>query len=214
MSTPLLPPSAPDAAVTLIGGPARVGKTTLARRWIAQRTVEFVHLDHFLEALKATATGDALRALRLAPSIATYSPTEWLAQLRVRDEAMWRSARAYADKAAGPLVIEGGLWPDFVSRLEREHLAIFVIDTGADMADRLVDITRSDPDSWMARRGWSEDKIRKWATYNRFRSEFIANLATRHGYPVFDIASGIAEVQDQALQYLDNTLASREPIFH
>lgn len=207
-----LPPLASDTAVTLIGGPARVGKTTLARRWIAQRTVEFMHLDHFLEALKATTTGDALRALRLAPCIATYSPTEWLAQLRVRDEAMWRSAKAYANRAPGPLVMEGGLWPDFVSRLEREHLAIFVIDTGADMADRLVDITRSDPDSWMAQRGWSEDKIRKWATYNRFRSEFIANLATRHGYPVFDIASGIADVQDQALQYLDNATTPSEPI--
>lgn len=206
-------PRTVDAEVMLIGGPARVGKTTLARRWTAHRAVEFVHLDHFLQALKAAATGETLRALRLAPSIADYSPPEWLAQLRVRDEAMWRAARAYADKAAGPLVMEGGLWPDFVSRLEREHLAIFVIDTSADMADRLVNITRADPQSWMAQRGWPEDKIRKWATYNRFRSEVIANLAARNGYPVFDIAAGIAEVQDQALQYLDNAvLASSEPV--
>ncbi|MDO2986885.1 hypothetical protein [Mycobacteroides abscessus] len=208
-----LPPGL-DTTVTLIGGPARVGKTTLARRWTCRRTVEFVHLDHFLHALKATATGDTLRALRLAPSIADYSPPEWLAQLRVRDEAMWRSARAYADKAAGPLVMEGGLWPDFVSRLEREHLAIFIVDTGADIADRLVQITHADPHSWMAQRGWPEDKIRKWAIYNRYRSEFIANLATRHGYPVFDIASGIADIQDRALQYLARASAPGEPILH
>ncbi|WP_157931590.1 hypothetical protein [Mycobacteroides abscessus] len=41
--------------VTLIGGPARVGKTTLAQRIPTQAPSELIHLDHLLHALKAAA---------------------------------------------------------------------------------------------------------------------------------------------------------------
>ena len=189
-------------SLTLVGGPARVGKTTLARRWAATRQVELVHLDHLLHAAVAVASGDALCALRKAPSIATHSPREWLDELRDRDAVLWTAARAYAGAAVHEVVMEGGLWPDWVAELELPHAAIFVVDTADDMADRLVEIARANPQSWMAQRGWSEEKIRKWAGYNRFRSEVIGDLAVRHDYPVFDIASGIAAVQDRALTHL------------
>lgn len=195
------------AALTFIGGPARVGKTTLARRWTADRPVELVHLDHLLHAATAVATGGELSALRKAPSIATHSREEWLAVLRERDEVLWRAAEAYSTAAKSELVLEGGLWPDWTATVRRPHVAIFIVDTG-DSADRLVEITRSDPQSWMAQRGWSEEKIRKWAGYNQFRSIFIAELADRHGYPVFDIANGIAAVQEEALTYLATHISS------
>ncbi len=86
-------------SLTLVGGPARVGKTTLARRWAATRQVELVHLDHLLHAAVAVASGDALCALRKAPSIATHSPREWLDELRDRDAVLWTAARAYAGAA-------------------------------------------------------------------------------------------------------------------
>lgn len=191
-----------DRAITLIGGPARVGKSTLARRWAALGPVELVHLDHLLHAAAAVATGDALSALKQAPSIATHGPKQWLAALRERDAVLWTAAQAYAGAARAEVILEGGLWPDWVARLQEPHTAIFVVDTSADMADRLIDITRSNPSSWMARRGWTDEKIRKWADYNRFRSEVIADLADRRGYRVFDITAGIATVQDQALRYL------------
>ncbi|UHJ58767.1 hypothetical protein LT337_32200 (plasmid) [Mycolicibacterium fortuitum] len=189
------------ADLTLIGGPARVGKTTLARRWTATRPAELVHLDHLLHAVAAVATGDELSALRQAPSITTHSPEQWLAGLRERDEVLWKAAGAYSTAAKSGLVLEGGLWPDWVANISRPHAAIFIVDTG-DSADRLVDITRADPHSWMAQRRWPEEKIRKWACYNMFRSTVIAELADRHGYPVFDIADGIAAAQDKALAYL------------
>ncbi|WP_237025303.1 MULTISPECIES: hypothetical protein [unclassified Mycolicibacterium] len=189
-------------ALTLVGGPARVGKTTLARRWAATRPVELVHLDHLLHAAAAVATGAALSALRKAPSIATHDPKEWLHELRCRDAVLWTAARAYAGAAAHDVIMEGGLWPDWVAELQQPHTAIFIVDTADDTADRLVDITRANPQSWMAQRGWPEEKIRKWAAYNRFRSETIAELAILHGYRVFDVATGIASVQDQALTHL------------
>lgn len=191
-----------DRILTLIGGPARVGKTTLARRWSTAQRVECLHLDHLLSALAEVATGDALSALRRAPSITTHGPAEWLAELRIRDEVLWKAANAYANSARNGLVMEGGLWPDWVANLHRPHVAIFIVDTADDAGDRLVEMTRNDPQSWIAERRWSEAKIRKWATYNRIRSEDIAERAARHRYPVFDIAGGISNVQDEAVHYL------------
>lgn len=188
--------------VALIGGPARVGKSTLVRRLVAECPSELVHLDHLRSALLSVAGVGEAAALRKAPSIATNTPKEWIAQLRARDAVLWTAAQEYVAAAQDALVLEGGLWPDWVAGLEQWHVAVFVVDTAADMADRLIEIAEREPDSWMARRGWSHDKIRIWAGYNRFRSEHIAEAAERHGYPVFDIAAGISSVQDRALRYL------------
>jgi hypothetical protein len=198
-------------SLTLIGGPARVGKTTVARRWATTRSVELVHLDHLLHAVAAVAAGDTLTALRKAPSIATHTPKQWLSELRCRDAALWTAAKAYTTATHDELLLEGGLWPDWVRTLERDHTAIFIIDTADDTADRLVNITRTDPRNWMAQRRWPEEKVRKWASYNRFRSLAIADLAARHGYPVFDIATGIDNAQDQALRYLTTTPDTNSP---
>lgn len=189
-------------AITMIGGPARVGKTTLARRWVSAHPSELVHLDHLLHALTAIAATDALTSLRKAPSITTHTPGQWLSELRDRDAVLWKAAHAYAGAAQGQLVIEGGLWPDWLQQLAVPHTAIFIVDTSEDSAERLVQMTRRNPRSWIAQRGWPEDKIRVWATYNRFRSQVISELAIQHGYPVFDVAGGIPDGQERALQYL------------
>lgn len=191
-----------SAAVTLIGGPARVGKTTLARRWVSMHPSELVQLDHLLHALTAVADADALAALQKAPSITNHTPQQWLSELRERDAVLWKAARAYAGAAQDPVVIEGGLWPDFVRGLDTAHTAIFIVDTGEDIAGRLVQMTRQNPQSWIAQRRWSEDKIRTWAAYNRLRSHHIADLANQYDYPVFDIATDFGAGQDLALQHL------------
>lgn len=200
-----------DSVITLIGGPARVGKTTLAGRWVGSRSVEWVQLDHLLHSVAAVATGAARRALAKAPSVDAHTKEQWLSALRERDAVLWQAAHAYADVARGGLVIEGGLWPDWVAGLQRPHVGIFVVDTSQGMAERLIEIVRTHPESWMAQRGYSELKIRKWATYNRFRSQQIAELADRHGYRVFDIAatSGISDTQDEALRYLTELAGRR-----
>lgn len=98
--------------------------------------------------------------MRRAPSITTHGPAEWLAELRIRDEVLWKAANAYANSARNGLVMEGGLWPDWVANLHRPHVAIFIVDTADDAGDRLVEMTRNDPQSWIAERRWSEAKIR------------------------------------------------------
>ncbi|OHU47302.1 hypothetical protein BKG82_27000 [Mycobacteroides chelonae] len=195
-------PAETNMAPLLIGGAARVGKTTLARRLVQQCPSELVHLDHLLHALKTVAAQQTLNALRKAPSINTNTPHQWLSELRERDRALWAAAREHVNAARGePIIVEGGLWPDWLPELEQDHTAIFIVDTG-DSADRLVDIAEANPQSWMAQRKWSEEKIRRWASYNRFRSEMIADLAAAHDYPVFDVAGGIELVQDRALNHL------------
>lgn len=191
-------------SVTLIGGPARVGKTTLARRLVAASPVELVHLDHLLHALTSVADAEARACLQKAPSIDDCDPDQWLNEIRKRDRVLWTAASAYIAAAAagiGELVIEGGLWPDWVHGLSGEYAAVFLVDTG-DSASRLVDVARAHPESWMARRNWSEDKIRRWADYNRLRSEMITDLANEHGYRVFDIRDGIDVAGDCAFREL------------
>lgn len=179
-----------------------MGKTTLARRLAAETPTELVHLDHLLHAVCSVAGPEALAALRKAPSINAHTPPQWLEELRARDQVLWKAARAYVTAANGqPLVVEGGLWPDWVRELDEDHVAIFIVDTG-DSAERLVEITHTNPQSWMAQRQWPDDKIRRWAGYNRFRSSVIADLAYRYDYPVFDIAGGIGLAHDQALDHL------------
>ncbi|MEX7469049.1 hypothetical protein AB4Z39_04980 [Mycobacterium adipatum] len=194
-------------AVTLIGGPARVGKTTLARRLVVNSPVELVHLDHLLHAVTSVADADARASLQKAPSIDNCSPDRWLSEIRQRDRVLWTAASAYIATAAadmGQLVMEGGLWPDWVRGLPGEYVAVFLVDTG-DSADRLVDVARADPRSWMAKRNWPEDKMRRWADYNRLRSEMIADLACEHGYPVFDIRDGIGPAIDRAFRELNSS---------
>lgn len=189
--------------VTLIGGPARVGKTTLAQRIATQAPSELVHLDHLLHALKAVAHPETKEALNKAPSINTHNQQQWLTELRARDHALWAGASAYITAARGPLIMEGCLWPDWVSELPIAHTAVFVIDT-SDSGDRLTEIAAADPENWMTQRGWPEEKIRRWALCNQYRSHIIAEQALRHGYPIFDIAAGISAAQDHALKTLTN----------
>lgn len=131
--------------VALIGGPARVGKSTLALRLLAQCPSELVHLDNLRAALLSVAGVDEAAALRKAPSVTTNTPKQWLAELRARDAVLWTAAREYAAAAQAALVLEGGLWPDWVAGLEQSHVAVFVVDNAADMADRLIEIAEGRP---------------------------------------------------------------------
>ncbi len=197
-------------APILIGGPARVGKTTLSRRLALHTSAALVQLDHLLHAVCAVAAPESRIALEKAPSIKTRTPKQWLDELRERDRVLWQAAHAYVIAAQGePIIIEGGLWPDWVRELELEHNTAFIVDTGQS-ADRLVEIARTQPQSWMAQRKWPEHKIRKWAGYNKFRSEFIAELAAQHDYPVFDIADAMGPTLEEAFDHLAATAAVQE----
>lgn len=199
--------------IYLIGGPARVGKTTLSQRLIEASPAELVHLDHLLPAVSALADHAAAAALNKAPSINDHSPEQWLYHLRHRDRTLWTAAKAYittAHRNNSALIMEGGLWPDWTAHLEIDHTAVFLIDT-SDNADRLVDIAKRHPNSWMARRKWPEAKIRRWAKYNQFRSEIIAEQAEKHSYPVFDISHGQTHAQNQALRTLHGFPANETP---
>lgn len=139
----------------MIGGSARVGKSTLAYRVSANVPTELIHLDHLLSALCSVASEKYRDVLKKAPSINTCTPTEWLDELRERDRVLWRGAQAYIAAAqGGPIIVEGGLWPDWLPELSEDHTAVFLVDTDGS-PDRLVQIAKTNPRSWMAQRKYS-----------------------------------------------------------
>lgn len=128
----------------------------------------------------------------------------------MRDRVLWDAARAYLERAGDEdVIVEGGLWPDFVaaSTTSSEAVAsarvVFLVDTG-DSAQRLLHIAHTVPGNWIARRGWPDEKIRRFADYNRYRSEQITLQAKTFGYPVVDIADHgqMSGAHDAALTHL------------
>lgn len=195
--------------IRLIGGSARCGKSTLSRSVVAATTgSQLVSLDNLLESLAVVADAKTRAALRTAPGVYTHTPQEWVSGLRVRDRVLWDAARAYLDRAGTEdVIVEGGLWPDFVAATSTGMVGsarvVFLVDTG-DSAQRLLHIAHTVPGNWIARRGWPDKKIRRFADYNRYRSEQITAQASAFGYPVIDIADHgrMCGAHDAALTHL------------
>lgn len=186
----------------LIGGCPRVGKSTVSRRLHMLRSGEFVHLDHLSDALAAVATGEEHAAL-VARLSNTTTLAEWIATSRRRDGVLFAGVRAYLDARTGdePLLMEGVLWPDQVATLSVPHTAAFLVDLSGDV-DRIAAIAASDPNSWLARRGYSGAKLRRWVEGNTERSRMMADQAREHGYPCFDVGQGIDAAHAQLLETL------------
>jgi hypothetical protein len=195
--------------IWLIGGSARCGKSTLMHQAQAALACPAVPLDLLLKALVPVATPTNQAKLQARPKVEQLSVTQWLQALRERDQVLWQAVRGLVEAAShsqSDLVIEGGLWPDYVAEIADDAddmRAVFLVDTSSDHASRLVQLARSSAtqNNWM--REWSDDKLKKWAGYNVARSRLIVELAEQHNQPVFDIAGdGLGEMQRQALALL------------
>ncbi len=196
--------------IYLIGGPARCGKSTLARRLRKDIDAQVI-------------SGDALRH-----SLIEQLPPEWfpdlfehtfdpfnkfetdemrVTRLRRRDESMWGFFWRYAEAAGNEddsVIIDGNIWPDFVHELNSEHKAVFLVDTSPDQAKRII-ATRDQggPNDWMKNDHYSDDRIKEWAQFKTMRSQLVIDLCKKFDYPYFDIKDqGMDGTQERAFEYL------------
>lgn len=194
--------------IWLIGGPARCGKSTLARQARAHSQGQVISLDSLKKAILPVASPADRQELLLTIDDTRHTIKQWLDLLRRRDRIIWKAAKAFIEAAVetgDDVIIEGNLWPDFISELPAglNCRTVFLIDTSPRHADSLIKIARSPAtdNNWMT--DWSEDHLQNWATYNIARGRLIKRLAREHHQPVFDIAdAGIAQAQADALAYL------------
>lgn len=196
--------------IYLIGGPARCGKSTLAERVRHKVDGDILSADAFkktlLQNLHPSWVPDIFDHV-IAPIGAMSSATRQIDRLRRRDERMWQFYDGYidADLQASPhkdILIEGNIWPDFIAGLRHTHKAVFLVDLAPaeDQFERLQKIRDSDDDNnWMKTREFSDHALKKWAKFNRLRSERYVQLCRSYGYLYFDISQrGIGYAQDRA----------------
>lgn len=199
--------------IYLIGGPPRCGKSMLASK---------LH-EHI--------NGDILSGDAIMPSLRQFTRPEWhpdlfeqvidpyresdpikkrIDRLRRRDKVLWQFLAHYFEandyQLGADILVNGLLWPDFISNLSFEHKAAFLVDTSPDHAHRMIEIRDSDAkNNWMHDRGYTDEKIVKWAEFNIGRSRRTIELCKKHNYPYFDIADGgIDQAQARAFEYLRN----------
>jgi len=200
--------------IYLIGGPARCGKSTLAERVRHKVDGDVLSADAFkktlLQNLRPSWVPDIFDHV-IAPVSTMSSATRQIDRLRRRDERMWQFYNGYIDAGlqASPhkdILIEGNIWPDFIAGVHHVHKAVFLVDLSeADQQfERLKQIRDSDDDNnWMKDRAFTDRGLKRWAKFNRLRSERYVQLCRDYGYSYFDISRhGIAYAQDHAYESL------------
>ncbi len=198
--------------IYLIGGPARCGKSTLAKRFRKEVDGGVLSGDAFVKALQTTLDTQSLPDIfdRTIASVkdSSNSIEAKIDRLRRRDEAMWQLYQAYIttamqDAPRDDLLLEGNIWPDYLELLPYDHKAVFLIDTSPAQVERLKTIRDSVSDNnWM--REYDDEKLQEWARFNAARSERYVQLCKKTGYTYFDIAKlGIEGAENAAFECLE-----------
>ena len=191
-------------SVFLIGGSARTGKTTLYRRIRINFDGDCLDYDPLRLAMQVWADAKPGHPLMIVPSvsdahfhdsnpiIAEQKKQAWVTELKLRDRAIWDGLEAYISdhqtNHGGDLLLVGAFWPSYVANLPAtiDTRLITIVDTGADRADRLIRIARSESKSNNWQSEWSDEKIRTWCEFDRVRSKSLKAESTLH--PCIDLA--------------------------
>lgn len=197
--------------IYLIGGPARCGKSTVARQLRKNVDGQIIAGDAVVHALQAVLDPEWWPDIfdqEVAQVSHFSSDVAKIDRLRRRDEMMWQFYAAFCrtsieDAARDDILIEGSLWPDFLEGFPYSHKAVFLIDTSEGQYERLLNVrdSKDSDNNWM--RNYDDARMKQWARFNAVRSQRYAELCRQHGCPYFDIAvSGIQEAEEKALAYL------------
>lgn len=194
----------------LIGGGARCGKTSLAKKLLHQKPgAAYLSGDSFRSALKPVLPvfhTSGVDASNPEAYIAYYKKhtEQAIDETIVRAEALWpfieRYITAYSHESDGDLVVESvDIWPQLIHQLDIPHKAMFLVDTDATQWKRVTEhLSEND---WITTKGLTLEQIEAWASYNAPRGNRIIELCEQHGYSYQDVATLRFEAaQDAALQ--------------
>lgn len=194
-----------------IGGPARCGKTTLAKRVRKEINGQVVSGDAMVASLQATLSAADFPDLfvhTIDPIQPSDAPLAKLVRLRRRDDVVWPFYYHYLisvhDHSNDDILLEGNLWPQYIEEISWNHKAVFLVDTSPDQAERLITLRDENGENdWMLDDHYTDDHIRQWAEFNILRSQQVIDLCKRHDQVFFDIREhGLQGAEDKAFAYL------------
>lgn len=214
--------------IILIGGPSRVGKTTLASRMREEfeqddKSVAVFHMDMLARAMRrALGVGGDLH------DVDWKTPGTFATKAHRRDTVVWSVAEGLVGEVASSpespdvIIVEGNIWPDLTNPMEPvagtdvRPVAVWMYRTGdpEDEHGLLLHINATDPSgSWLANR--SEESLADYARTNLARSEWYARLAssqgTRDGETYVDTSrhGSLDEAHDAAMAFVRETVLRR-----
>lgn len=197
--------------IILIGGPARVGKTTLVSRILKKLPYYALSTDN----LKYM--GQKFNVMQdLSSSEDWHIPNIWLEKIRKRDKEIWQWTKEYiisSIKSNKSLIVEGNLWIDYINNdleffKDANVLSIFIIDTSSldNSSKKLVNLKKTDPYNWL--NTYSDNMIFEFAQCNKLRSEYMKKLANENNSLVYDIKdyNSLDEMQNEIEKEIFNRL--------
>lgn len=195
----------------LIGGPARCGKSTLAKRMHRVVDGQIISGDAFIASLRNTLNENVIPDIfvhSIDPIRPLDEPTVKINRLRRRDDAAWSFYREYIlaaqQHSKDDILLEGNIWPHYISSVPGEKRVVFLVDTSLNQAERLIALrdARGDND-WMLDNHYTDNDIRNWATFNKLRSDLVVALCQQHSQVFFDIREyGMQGAENRAFDYL------------
>lgn len=198
--------------IYLVGGPSRSGKSTLTRRVRKYIDGQVINGDALLAALHTHLKPECAPDIFVDvvdPIKDQQTDQARVDRLRRRDKQAWEFFAGYLQDAAhishDDILLEGMLWPDFVSSLGLEHRAVFLVDTSSAQAERLIAIRNdaASDNNWMQEHHYSDERIHEWVSFNILRGQLCKDLCKKYDYPCFDIAdSGMQAAEERAFEYL------------
>ncbi len=202
-----------------IGGPPRVGKTTLAYK-LAEDIRGHVAMTDAIRNSAKKVCEDKAGPLFMINHYNEFSEEKWLNRFAnnpdqvVKDQineskAIWRSVvsfcNMFCEDNANHIVEGVAVMPELVASMDNkpDHV-VFVGNTSEHHVETMLQYGKDNPEQcWMAYLGYSEDRIRAFANYVLHMSQHFKDEADKYGFSYVELSDDNFE---QSLQEAINSL--------
>lgn len=196
-----------------IGGPPRVGKTTLAYKLAEEVRGHVVMTDAIRNSAKKVCE-DKSGPLFMVNHYNELSEEEWLdryfntPELVIGDQvgesrAIWRSVISFCNlfcEDNARHIVEGvAILPELVASMNNQpdHV-LFVGNTNEKHVETMLSYGKKNPEQcWMAYLGYSEGRIRAYANYVKYMSQYFKDESAKYGFTYVELSD---DVFDNSLQ--------------